>query len=370
MKEIVYITDEIIQAEIMKLGNVGNRSAVVDELVRAYGLLDFCKMISSKRSTRADLLSFHSSDYIDCLLRYNDENDIEEVTEELQEYGLAYDCPMIEKVYNFATSVVGSTLTAIDAVLEGASIAINWNGGWHHAQRDKATGFCYVNDIVIGIHKLRTRFQKVLYLDLDVHHGDGVEDAFSFSKYVMTVSFHQYEPGYFPGTGDVSDVGYGPGKGYTVNAPYARGIAGPAFVKYFHSIATDAYRAFKPDVCIVQCGGDVIVGDHLGGTNLIPDDCLKCVQEVLRWNTPLVFLGGGGYNVINTAKYWTQLTALIVGQTISRDIPENAFFMDYGPDFTLEVFPTHTKDHNTKDNLLENERCIKDNLERYVVKTV
>lgn len=109
----------------------------------------------------------------------------------------------------------------------------------------------------------------------------------------MTVSFHQHEPGYFPGTGAVSSIGIGPGKGYTVNAPYSRDITGDMFVPYFQNISSAVYNAFRPDVCIVQCGADVIVGDHLGGTNLIPEDCLKCVQQVLSWNTPTIFLGGG-----------------------------------------------------------------------------
>lgn len=370
MKKVVYITDETIHNEMLKLSAIGNRSAVVDELVKSYELLQFCKIISPKRCTLEDLLSFHSADYVECLKRYNDEDDIEEVTDELQEFGLAYDCPMIEKVYDFATSIVGTTLAAVDAILAGATIAINWHGGWHHAQRDKAAGFCYVNDIVIGIHRLRTRFQKVLYLDLDVHHGDGVEDAFSFSKYVMTVSFHQHEPGYFPGTGAVSSIGVGPGKGYTVNAPYSRDITGDMFVPYFQNISSAVYNAFRPDVCIVQCGADIIVGDHLGGTNLIPEDCLKCVQQVLSWNTPTIFLGGGGYNVINTAKYWTQLTALILQKTISRDIPDNAFFPDFGPDFTLDIYRRNVKDGNTKDNLFRIEAFIKENLKLNVASTM
>lgn len=367
MKEVIYITDKILQKEMLKLGAIGNRSAVVDELVRSYDLLQFCKVISPKRGTLEDLLSFHSSDYVECLKRYNNEDDIEEVTDELQEFGLAYDCPMIEKVYDFVSSVVGSTLSAVDAILEGASIAINWHGGWHHAQRDKAAGFCYVNDIVIGIHKLRTKFQKVLYLDLDVHHGDGVEDAFSFSKYVMTVSFHQHEPGYFPGTGSASNIGFGAGKGYTVNAPYSRDITGQMFVPYFQSVATAVYDAFEPDVCIVQCGGDVMVGDPLGGTNLIPEDCMKCVELVLSWNIPILFLGGGGYNVINTAKYWTQLTALILGQTISNDIPENPFFPDFRPDFTLDIYRNNIRDRNTTDGLLKNALFIKGKIQTRVV---
>lgn len=101
---------------------------------------------------------------------------------------LAYDCPLIDRIYDFVTQVAGSSMAAVDAVLNGAKFAINWSGGWHHAQRDKASGFCYVNDIVIGISKLRSKFQKVLYIDLDVHHGNagyglGIRLTFAFAFY-------------------------------------------------------------------------------------------------------------------------------------------------------------------------------------------
>ena len=93
-------------------------------------------------------------------------------------------------------------------------MAINWSGGWHHAKRDSAAGFCYVNDVVLAIHRLQAAFKRVMYVDLDVHHGDGVEDAFSFTDKVMTMSIHKHEFGFFPGTGALKDVGFGKGKFY------------------------------------------------------------------------------------------------------------------------------------------------------------
>lgn len=99
--------------------------------------------------------------------------------------------------------------------------------------RDEAEGFCYVNDIAIAIQRLRSQFRRVLYIDLDVHHGNGVENAFAYTRRVFTVSFHQYQPGFFPGSGNVMDCGHGNGKGYCVNFPYKSHIHGELFTKYF-----------------------------------------------------------------------------------------------------------------------------------------
>uniref|UniRef100_A0A8D8GRB9 Histone deacetylase n=2 Tax=Culex pipiens TaxID=7175 RepID=A0A8D8GRB9_CULPI len=363
LNQIVYISSKSLQSETAKLSAISNRTKVVDELIASYGLLDKCYTVNPPKCSSSDLLIFHSSDYVECLKRSNQNqvDDLNEVTEELEEFGIAYDCPLIERIYDFVTQVAGSTVAAVDAVLNGAKFAINWSGGWHHAQRDKAAGFCYVNDIVIGISKLRSKFQKVLYIDLDVHHGDGVENAFCSSKYVMTVSTHLHEAGYFPGTGNVTDIGIGAGRGYTVNAPYDRDISGEMFVPYFTEIAQAVYETFRPNVCVIQCGGDVISGDHLGGTNLLPGDCISCVKKILEFKVPFIFLGGGGYNIINTAKYWTALTATILNVEISKDIPENDFFLDFGPDYVIDVCKRNVKDKNNAQDLSQKVCVIKGN---------
>lgn len=165
-----------------------------------------------------------------------------------------YDCPKLNNLWKFATTIAGGTITAIEAIYSGASIAINWCGGWHHAQRyifytykglrtiesifflysDNAEGFCYVNDICIGIQKLREKFQRVLYIDLDVHHGNGVENAFAYTQRAFTLSFHQYECGFFPNSGNVNDCGLGNGRGYAANFPYRSGVSGSLFTEYFN----------------------------------------------------------------------------------------------------------------------------------------
>jgi len=119
------------------------------------------------------------------------------------------DCPVFDGLYEFCQlSAGGSVAAAVKLNKQASEICINWGGGLHHAKKSEASGFCYVNDIVLGILELLKYHQRVLYIDIDVHHGDGVEEAFYTTDRVMTVSFHKYGE-YFPGTGDLRDIGAG-----------------------------------------------------------------------------------------------------------------------------------------------------------------
>merc|ERR1719346_214630 len=153
--------------------------------------------------------------------------------QELDENGLGYDCPIFDNMLDFCLTVAGSSITAAHLLLSGMSTVLNWSGGWHHSHRTHAAGFCYVNDIVLAIHKLQAKFKKILYIDLDVHHGDGVEEAFSFTNRVATLSLHLHEPGFFPGSGAASEVGHGKGRGFAVNLPFKEGLTDAFFVPAF-----------------------------------------------------------------------------------------------------------------------------------------
>ena len=128
-------------------------------------------------------------------------------------------------------------LGAAQRIVSGAAdIAINWAGGLHHAKKREASGFCYINDIVLGILELLRTYPRVLYIDVDCHHGDGVEEAFYTTDRVMTCSFHKFGE-YFPGTGTQEDKGKGKGKGYAVNVPLKDGITDEAFKSVFEPVS-------------------------------------------------------------------------------------------------------------------------------------
>ncbi|NWI26126.1 HDAC8 deacetylase, partial [Sula dactylatra] len=205
-------------------------ASMVHSLIEAYSLLDQMKIVKPKVASMEEMASFHTDAYLQHLQKVSEEGDDDHP--ESVEYGLGYDCPATEGIFEYAAAVGGATITAAQCLLDGkCKVAINWPGGWHHAKKDEASGFCYLNDAVLGILRLRQKFDRVLYIDLDLHHGDGVEDAFSFTSKVMTVSLHKFSPGFFPGkcfcfsgTGDVTDVGLGKGRYYSVNVPIQDGI--------------------------------------------------------------------------------------------------------------------------------------------------
>lgn len=206
----------------------------VYELISSYDLLEHLTVHPSKLATKDHLKLCHSGDYIAALETNESASEEDTVTEGEEEFGLSYDCPRIPKLLQFCMRIAGGTLSAAEALISGAAVAVNWCGGWHHAQRDSAAGFCYVNDIVIGIQRLlQADFQRVLYVDLDIHHGDGVEAAFASTKRVFTLSFHQHEVGFYPGTGEQVQEGIGTAKGYAVNFPFKQHIAGDKYLDHF-----------------------------------------------------------------------------------------------------------------------------------------
>ncbi|XP_021921351.1 histone deacetylase 8-like isoform X2 [Zootermopsis nevadensis] len=350
---VVYVCDLLLFKECDKIPNICGRAILVHNLIRAYDLLSHMHLIPSEPASEDILLSFHSRNYIEFLQKVEESSDLENHEEDLLEFGLAYDCPLVEGIYKFVQSIAGASITCAQVLVDGlARIAINWCGGWHHAQRDEAEGFCYVNDIVLAIHKLREKFSRILYIDFDLHHGNGVENAFSFSPHVMTLSLHKYEPGFYPGSGGLSDVGLGQGRYYTVNVPLKEGVRDDNYFTIFQSIANKVWSTFCPNAVVVQCGADCINGDPACGFNLTPRGIGRCIENVLAWNVPTLFLGGGGYNLPNTARCWTYLTSIILGLQITSSIPDsNLDFMCYSPDFELDIVRGNRSDLNTAEDM-------------------
>ncbi|XP_067404622.1 histone deacetylase 8 isoform X3 [Emydura macquarii macquarii] len=332
----VYVCSPQYLALCDSLCKVPKRASMVHSLIKAYSLLDQMRIVKPKVASMEEMASFHTDAYLQHLQKVSEEGDDDHP--ESVEYGLGYDCPATEGIFDYAAAVGGATITAAQCLIDGkCKVAINWPGGWHHAKKDEASGFCYLNDAVLGILRLRRKFDRVLYIDLDLHHGDGVEDAFSFTSKVMTVSLHKFSPGFFPGTGDVSDVGLGKGR-----------------------VLKEVYTAFNPEAVVLQLGADTIAGDPMCSFNMTPEGLGKCLKYVLQWQLATLILGGGGYNLANTARCWTYLTGVILGRTLSSEIPDHEFFTKYGPDYVLEITPSCRPDRNEPHRVQEILSTIKD----------
>ncbi|CAG8829649.1 8711_t:CDS:2, partial [Racocetra persica] len=239
------------------------------------------------------------------------------------------DCPIFEGLFEFCSISAGGSIDAANKLTSGESdIAINWSGGLHHAKRFEASGFCYVNDIVLAILELLRFYQRVLYIDIDIHHGDGVEEAFYTTDRVLTCSFHKFGQ-FFPGTGDVSDIGIGAGKHYAVNFPLKDGMDDWNYQNVFRpvynflqvsslGVVQHIIEWYRPGAIVLQCGADSLAGDRLGCFNLSMKGHAACVDFVKDFNIPLLVVGGGGYTIRNVARAWTYETGLLLGEQLNE----------------------------------------------------
>ncbi|KAJ3269597.1 Histone deacetylase 8 [Terramyces sp. JEL0728] len=336
---LVYSPDLIKYAD--SLPNSGNRSQLTHNLINAYNLQP--EIIPPEKATINDLLEYHSLEYIGAIFSKKDleEQGIYEDIERrnLEELGLVDDCAKFPDIKDHMLHVAGSSISAAKALQE-YDVVINWQGGRHHAKKSNASGFCFVNDIVLCIMQLKENFKRIMYVDIDVHHGDGVEEAFSWSSSVTTCSFHINEPGYFPGSGRETT------NHSTFNIPLKQGITEDKFIALFEQVVYKLYSHCTPDAIVLQCGADGLAKDPLGGWNLTGKSYCRCVETILGLNKPTVILGGGGYNPINVAKCWTSVTAKCLGVDLPTDIPEFDEWPLYTPDYTINIPASNQKDYN------------------------
>lgn len=211
-----------------------------------------------------------------------------------------------------------------------------------------------MNDIVLSILELLRSYPRVLYIDIDCHHGDGVEEAFYTTDRVMTVSFHKYGE-YFPGTGTQQDKGRAIGYGYALNVPLRDGITDETYKGIFDPVMGKCLEIFRPSVVVLQCGADSLSGDKLGCFNLTMQGHANCVKFIKDLGYPLILLGGGGYTVKNVARLWTYETAVALGieNEIDENLPWNEYFEWFGPRYRLEVAGNNMDDLNARDGYLD-----------------
>jgi len=203
---------------------------------------------------------------------------------------------------------------------------------------------------VLAILELLKHHKRVLYIDIDVHHGDGVEEAFYTTDRVLTVSFHKFGE-YFPGTGDVKDVGANAGKYYSVNFPLKDGMDDSSYESIFKPVIGKIMQVYQPGSIVLQCGADSLCGDRLGCFNLSIKGHADCVKFVLAQKVPTLILGGGGYTIRNVSRCWTYETAVVLGEEIGDDLPYNDYYEYYGPDYKLHYPVSNMENLNIPENL-------------------
>lgn len=292
------------------------------ELCKSYGLLKVpgAQLIQTMPATESEILRFHTPRYVEALKKAS-----EGQAPVFISYGLGPgDNPVFPGLWEWSLFHTGASLQCARLVAEGkAHIAFNIAGGLHHAIADRASGFCYVNDPVLAILHFLDQGQRVMYLDIDAHHGDGVQRAFYEDPRVLTVSFHQDPRTLFPGTGKAEERGKGSGFGYAVNVPLLPGTDDTVFWEGFSAVVPRLMEQYQPDVIVSQLGVDTFRDDPLAGLELTTNGFSKVISFLTRHARSWVALGGGGYNITNVARSWTLAWAIMNGLDLPDDLPES-----------------------------------------------
>ena len=291
------------------------------ELIRACGLLspNDPRLVRPVPSRSEELLFYHTRGYLDMLKAANGGNWIEGAGE----YGLGPgDNPIFKGMYDWSRLVAGASLLAADLADSGeAVIAFNMAGGLHHALASRASGFCYVNDAVIAIKRLTGRGRRVAYIDIDAHHGDGVQEAFYDTDRVLTISIHESGRTLFPGTGFERETGTGSGRGCSVNLPLPPGSDDEIFLHAVTSVVPPLIEDFKPDIIVSQLGVDTFRTDPLAHLNVTTNGFCHAVKLIKSMASKWVALGGGGYDVTNVARAWALAWAIMNDDEAPDEIP-------------------------------------------------
>jgi acetoin utilization protein AcuC len=274
-------------------------------LMEAYGLtrLPGTRVLSPVPAPEAALREFHTREYLETLRAVGEGEEVPAA----YRYGLGPgDNPIWPGCYEASALACGGSILAAELVASGeVGRAFAFAGGLHHAMPGRAAGFCYLNDVVLAILALRRHGLRVAYIDIDAHHGDGVQMAFYRSADVLTVSTHERGDRLFPGTGAVEELGEGPGRGYAVNLPLNPYTDDAVYLDAFDAVVPAVVRAFQPDVVVAQLGIDSHRTDPLTHLALSVDGFAAAVRRILALSPRLVALGGGGYDLANVARAWT-----------------------------------------------------------------
>ena len=279
-------------------------------------------MAAPRRATDAELLTVHYADYVDAV----------KAARPALEYGLGTDdVPVVAGMHEAAATIVGATLVAADKVMSGeVTRAFNMSGGLHHAHRARASGFCVYNDLAVAIRWLQQQHNaRVMYIDYDAHHGDGVQDIFYASPDVLTVSYHESGAFLFPGTGFIDEIGDGDGYGFAVNVPLEPHTGDASFRKVLNELVPQLADAFEPDVIVLQNGCDAHELDpltHLRCTTGIFEECVRTVCDVADKHCQgrVIATGGGGYATYSVVpRAWTLVWAALRGVRAPNRIPHN-----------------------------------------------
>jgi acetoin utilization protein AcuC len=293
-------------------------------LAQGLGVLEGVELLAPEEATEDDLLRVHAPSYLTAVR-----------SAPYEPFGVGHglgtpDNPVFFGMHEASSLIAGGSLLAARTLLEDrADRAVNIAGGLHHAMPDRAAGFCVYNDCSIAIAWLLEQgVERIAYIDVDVHHGDGVQASFYRDPRVLTVSMHQHPLTLWPGTGWPTEFGEGDGAGYAVNVPLPPGTRDAGWLRAFHAVVPSLLAEFRPQVIVTECGADTHAEDPLANLELSLDG-QRAIYHVLRdlvteHSAKWLVLGGGGYSLFRVVpRSWTHLLATALDRDLdpARSVP-------------------------------------------------
>ena len=306
------------------------RAKLTLDLCRRYGLIDrpWIRLLKPRPLRFEDLAEFHDPTYLRTLQAIGASAAEKELGPDapasreggslnldlqVLQYELGTDDnPIFPGVYDYSALTSGATLLGAQMVASGeAQVAFNPVGGFHHAAKNHAEGFCYVNDVAVAITHLLKQGLRVAFVDIDAHHGNGVQDAFYQDNRVLKISFHETGREIYPGSGFENEIGEGKGRGYNVNIPMPQKTDDEAFVRAFEEVVPPLLRAYAPDLVIAELGADTHMADPLTHLSMTNNGYCQAVKTLAQYAPRILALGGGGYDLYKTARSWTLAWAIL-----------------------------------------------------------
>ncbi len=314
-------------------------------LSRQLGVLDDVELLAPEEASDEDLMRVHVPSYLTAVR-----------SAPFEPFGVGHglgtaDNPVFFGMHEASALIAGGSLLAARALAEDrADRAVNIAGGLHHAMADRAAGFCVYNDCSIAIAWLLEHgFERIAYIDVDVHHGDGVQAAFYDDPRVLTVSMHQHPLTLWPGTGWPTEYGTGDGVGYAVNVPLPPGTRDAGWLRAFHAVVPSLLAEFRPQLIVTECGADTHADDPLANLELSIDG-QRAIYHTLRdqvaaCGAKWLVLGGGGYSLFRVVpRSWTHLLATALDRDLDPALPLPADWVAHAAGLTSATLPTAMTD--------------------------
>jgi len=279
--------------------------------------------VPTRKASRAALEKIHTPRYLEELQRA--------AAGDLTPTGFAMglggpDTPVFKDMFNYGAWACGAGLAAAELLLGGeADIAFNLLGGFHHAHPEHAGGFCYLNDVALACQRLTEAGKRVAYLDVDAHHGDGVQEIFYRRNDVLTISMHECGTTLYPWGGFENEIGLGLGEGFNVNIPLPAETYDDAFLRAHRELVPPLLGAYDPDVIVLELGLDTLAGDPLTHLMLTNNVVVEVAQQLLDFGKPVLVAGGGGYHIEHTVRGWA-----LAWRTFAGEGDEDVFSLGLG----------------------------------------